>query len=75
VHTPNAVRQLKKAIMKSFQAQKEKKGYCLIEVVSNCPSGWKMTPRESNEWMVQNMFPVYPLGDLKVEGKLIQVSS
>jgi 2-oxoglutarate ferredoxin oxidoreductase subunit beta len=75
VHTPNAVRQLKKAIMKSFQAQKEKKGYCLIEVVSNCPSGWKMTPRESNGWMVQNMFPVYPLGDLKVEGKLIQVSS
>src|ERR1041385_1464691 len=72
VHTPNAVRQLKKAVMKAFQAQKEKKGYCLIEVVSNCPSGWKMTPRESNEWMVENMFPVYPLGDLKVDGKPVE---
>jgi 2-oxoglutarate ferredoxin oxidoreductase subunit beta len=72
VHTPTAVRKLKKAIEKAFQHQKDKKGYCLIEVVSNCPSGWKMTPREANEWMEQNMFPVYPLGDLKVDGKLVR---
>ncbi len=72
VHTPNTVRQFKKAVTKSFQYQKEKKGYCLIEVVSNCPSGWKMTPPEANKWMEQNMFPVYPLGDLKVDGKLVE---
>lgn len=71
VHTPNAVRQLKKAVMNAFQHQKAKKGYCLIEVVSNCPSGWKMTPLESNKWMEQNMFPVYPLGDLRVDGELV----
>jgi 2-oxoglutarate/2-oxoacid ferredoxin oxidoreductase subunit beta len=65
VHTPNAVRQLKKALLKSFQFQKEKKGTCFIEVVSNCPSGWKMTPPEANEWMEKNMFPVYPPGELK----------
>jgi len=72
VHTPNTVRQFKKAVTKSFQYQKEKKGYCLIEIVSNCPSGWKMTPPEANKWMEQNMFPVYPLGDLKVDGKLVE---
>jgi 2-oxoglutarate ferredoxin oxidoreductase subunit beta len=71
VHTPNAVRACKKAIAKAFQHQKDKKGYCLIEVVSNCPSGWKLTPVESNRWMEANMFPVYPLGDLKLEGKLV----
>lgn len=69
VHTPNAVRQFTKAVTKAFQYQKEKRGYCLIEVVSNCPSGWKMTPLESNKWMEENMFPVYPLGDLKIDGK------
>ncbi len=72
VHTPTAVRHLKKAFTKALQIQKEKKGYCLIEVVSNCPSGWKMTPIEANKWMEQNMFPVYPLGDLKVDGKLVE---
>jgi 2-oxoglutarate ferredoxin oxidoreductase subunit beta len=66
VHTPGAVRHLKKAILKSFQYQKEKKGTCFIEVVSNCPSGWKMTPLEANRWMVENMFPVYPPGEIKV---------
>ena len=65
VHTPNAVRQLKKAVLKSFQYQKEKKGTCFIEVVSNCPSGWKMTPLDANVWMAENMFPLYPPGELK----------
>lgn len=72
VNTPNAVRQLKKAVLKAFQYQKEKKGYCLIEIVSNCPSGWKMTPVEANKWLEANMFPAYPLGDIKIDGKLIE---
>lgn len=66
VHTPNAVRYLKKALTKAFHYQKEKKGTCFIEVVSNCPSGWKMTPLQANEWMEKNMFPLYPPGEIKV---------
>lgn len=65
VHTPNAVRQLKKAVTKSFQYQKDKKGTCFIEIVSNCPSGWKMTPLQANKWMEEYMFPMYPPGELK----------
>jgi 2-oxoglutarate ferredoxin oxidoreductase subunit beta len=66
VHTANAVRHLKKAITKSFLYQKEGKGTCFVEVVSNCPSCWKMTPLEANRWMEANMFPSYPPGDVKV---------
>lgn len=66
VHTPTAVRKLKKSLRMAFEFQEMKKGTCFVEVVSNCPSGWKMTPQESNEWMEKNMFPYYPLGDLKV---------
>jgi len=29
-----------------------------------------MTPNESNIWMEENMFPYFPLGDIKVKGKL-----
>jgi len=70
VHTPAAVRKLKKAITFAFKAQKQKKGTCFIEVVSNCPSGWKMTPLEANEWMEKNMFPYFPPGDIKVPPEL-----
>jgi 2-oxoglutarate ferredoxin oxidoreductase subunit beta len=70
IHNSNAVRKLKKAVQKSFDYQKQnipgKGGTCFIEVVSNCPSGWKMTPVESLKWMEENMFPYYSLGDLKL---------
>ena len=65
VHTPNAVRYLKKALTKAFQYQKEGRGTCFVEVVSNCPSGWKMTPVQANKWLEQNMLPLYPVGDIK----------
>jgi len=65
VHTPAAVRKTKKAVRKAFENVKNKQGVSFIEIVSNCNSGWKMTPVKSNEWMADNMFPIYPLGDIK----------
>jgi len=66
VHKPLNVRRAKKAIQKGFEYQKLNKGTCFIEIVSNCPSNWKMTPVESNKWLDENMLPYYPLGDIKV---------
>ena len=66
VHTPAAARKAKKALRKAFENQKLKKGLSFVEIVSNCNSGWKMTPNDANQWMVDNMFPFYPLGDIKV---------
>ena len=41
------------------------KGSSLVEIVSTCSSGWKLTPVKANEWMEENMFKYYQLGDLK----------
>ncbi len=71
VHTPSNVRKAKKAIKKAFECQSLNKGISFIEIVSNCNSGWKMTPLDSNKWMVDNMFPYYPLGDIKIDGKIV----
>ena len=70
VHTHKHARKAKKAIRKAFENTRLKKGVSFVEIVSNCNSGWKMTPIESNKWMEENMFPYYPLGDIKVDGKL-----
>ena len=69
VHKPGNVRKTKRAIKKAFQLQQENKGTTFVEVVSNCNSGWKMTPVKSNKWMEENMFPFYPLGDIKTPEK------
>jgi len=66
VHKPANVRKTKKAIKKAFENQKLDKGTSIVEIVSNCNSGWKMTPNDSNEWLEENMLPFYPLGDIKV---------
>jgi 2-oxoglutarate ferredoxin oxidoreductase subunit beta len=66
VHTPASVRKAKRAIKKAMEYQKLNKGTCLVEIVSNCNSGWKMTPIHANQWMEENMFPFFPLGDIKV---------
>jgi 2-oxoglutarate ferredoxin oxidoreductase subunit beta len=72
VHKPAHVRKAKRAIKKAFEIQRDKKaGICFVEIVSNCNSGWKMKPVDSNVWMEKNMFPFYPLGDIKVDGVMI----
>ncbi len=71
VHTPLNVRKAKKAVRMAFENQKLNKGLSFIEIVSNCNSGWKMPPVQANKWMEENMFPFYPLGDIKVNGELV----
>ena len=72
VHNPAAVRKTKRAVQKAFQIQKERKGLAFIEIVSNCNSGWKLPPVKANQWMVENMFPFFPPGDIKVDGELVK---
>lgn len=67
VHTPASVRKTKAAIRKAFENTLAKKGTSVVEVVSTCNSGWKLTPEDSNKWMAEHMFEQYPLGDLKNE--------
>jgi 2-oxoglutarate ferredoxin oxidoreductase subunit beta len=67
VHTPAAVRKTKAALKKAFENARDKRGTSVVEVVSTCNSGWKMSPEKSNEWMAQFMTEKYPFGDLKNE--------
>jgi 2-oxoglutarate/2-oxoacid ferredoxin oxidoreductase subunit beta len=65
VHTVGTVRKAKKAIRLAFENSMAGKGTSVVEIVSTCNAGWKMTPEAANDWMVENMFPAYPMGDLK----------
>nr|WP_321521385.1 thiamine pyrophosphate-dependent enzyme [uncultured Macellibacteroides sp.] len=65
VHTAGAVKKAKKMLRKAFENAMANKGTSVVEFVSTCNAGWKMTPDDANKWMEKNMFPAYPLGDLK----------
>lgn len=63
--TPAAIRKTKAAIKKAFMNTRRGVGTSYVEVVGTCASGWKLSPENANEWMRQNMFEKYPVGDLK----------
>ena len=70
VHHPKHVRKAKRALKKAIQYQQKGLGFCMVELVSNCPSNWKMTPRQANQYIDEHMLPFFPLGDIKKpEGK------
>ncbi len=58
----------RKAIKKALRIQAEGKGYSFVEIVSACPTGWKMDPVASRDWLVNDMLKVFPLGVFKDEG-------
>jgi len=62
VHDPKHIVQAKKAIRKAFTLQQQGKCYTMVEVLSTCPTGWGITPTDSQEWLVENMGKYFPLG-------------
>jgi len=66
LHNPANIRKAKKAIKTAFEVQQAKLGFSMVELLSNCPTNWGMTPRDSLKWVEENMLPVFPLGDYKV---------
>lgn len=55
----------KKAIRKAFEAQKNRQGFSMVEVLSTCPTNWGLDAIESLDWVKDEMVPVYPLGVYK----------
>ena len=51
-----------KAIKKALALQVENRGFSLIEVLSECPLHWGLTPEGAERWVKENMLPVFPLG-------------
>ena len=74
-NVPN-IRKAKKAIVKAFQNQIDKKGLSIVEVLSTCPTNWGMTPEAALKWVETDMIPFYPLGVYKdTDVKLLNPTS
>ena len=46
-----SINQTRKAIRKAIQCQVDGKGFSLVEVLSPCPTGWRMEPVEAKRWV------------------------
>ena len=57
--TKNILR-TKKAIKKAFMTQLEDKGFSLVEILSACPTNWKMNPIQAVKWVEETMTKYFP---------------
>ncbi len=64
-HDSKNILKTKAAIRKAFRAQLEDKGFGLVEILSNCNVGWKMTPQDAVAWVGTEMVKEFPLGTYK----------
>jgi len=65
VNTPANILKTKKAIAKAFRFQIQGYGFTLVEVLSACPTNWKMDPLKASKWIDEVMASHFPLGVLK----------
>jgi len=67
----------RRAIRKALKNQIDNLGFSFVEVLSPCPTGWKISPVESQKWIQDNMmtyFPVQVFKDIteKTEPRVIE---
>lgn len=69
--SPASIMQAKKAMRKAFEAQINGLGFGFVEILSSCPTNWKMSPINAHKHIKENLTKVYPLGTFKdvTEGK------
>jgi len=66
LHRPVLIRDAKRAVKHAFELQVNgAKGLSLVELLSPCPTAWRMTPAQAIEWMENEMIKVFPLVRLK----------
>lgn len=70
MHSQAEIRRTKKALHTAFTAQLRGLGLSIVEVLSTCPTNWRLTPSESLAFIRDQMLPVYPLGDFRVADEL-----
>lgn len=67
VDTPANIRKTKAAIRKGFELQEGEGGFSFIEILSNCPTNWGVSPKASLEWIREKNMAEFPLGEFKNE--------
>jgi len=65
VHNAANVRKTRNYIRKALELQMSGVGFTMVEILSQCPTGWSLDPDQSVDWLERNMIPVFPLGEIK----------
>ena len=69
LHSVAEIRKTKRAIRQAFQTQLDGLGLSIVEILSSCPTNWRVDPAGALDFIRDEMLPVFPLGDFKTAGE------
>lgn len=75
VHKPAEVNRAKRAIRRAFETQMAGLGFSMVEILSQCPGAWALSPVQALEFVEQRLVPAYPLKELKVPAKAVEAAA
>ena len=71
VNSPANISRTKKYIKEAFETQMRNGGYSFVEIVSPCPTNWRMEPIQALKRIDEEVFPVFPVGEFIKKGERI----
>jgi 2-oxoglutarate ferredoxin oxidoreductase subunit beta len=65
VHSVKHIQKAKRHIREAFEVQLNNEGFSMVEILSQCPSNWKLSAVDSCRYIEQEMTQYFPLGVFK----------
>lgn len=65
VNDVKSIAQTKRMLRKAFEAQRDGKGFSIVEILTMCPTGWFVPAPEGPDYMQSTMGQVHRFGELK----------
>ncbi len=64
-HTPAEIKRARKALRTAFLCQLQGRGLSIVEILSTCPTNWRLSADAALDYIRDEVLPIYPLGDFK----------
>jgi len=63
VDSVREINRTKKLLKKAFEKHLAGEGFCLVEILTPCPTNWGLSPLDSMKRLREEVIPVFPLGE------------
>ncbi len=65
LQSPADILKTKNALRQAFKNQMDNLGFSFVEILSPCPTYWRLSPQEALDWIKNVLSKEFPLGRLK----------
>lgn len=65
LNSPANINRAKRGLKKAFDIQRAGGGFTFVELLSNCPTNWGVSPQDSLKWIEEKSMKEFPLGEFR----------